>query len=74
MANKPNRPALAARVDQAIYDLYIAIAIRRVETVSEVVERALIEYAKKTTNLLGGQHEPTATCILLVDDTQTGKL
>ena len=74
MANKPNRPALAARVDQAIYDLYIAIAIRRVETVSEVVERALIEYAKKTTNLLGGQHDTTTTRVLSSDNAQTGKL
>jgi len=44
---KPERPALACRVDLDVSEFYRDLAIRRSEPISDVVERAILEYKKK---------------------------
>ena len=44
---KPNRPPLACRTTQDIYDKVIALAERRSESVSDFVETAIKKYIEK---------------------------
>ncbi len=44
---KPYRPSLACRTSQEVYDNVIALAERRIEAVSNVVETAIKEYIEK---------------------------
>ena len=43
---------LAAKVDNNTREFYCELAKRRGETVSEVVKKALLEYAEKTKKLM----------------------